>query len=427
VSATNVSEASAEAVAAKKPGLREVLASPKMVAIMILGAASGFPNQVTESTLQAWLKDMGQSNTTIGILSYVGLPYLLKFLWAPLLDRYPLPLLDRRRGWMLVTQLILALTIALMAVQNPAESLVPIAICAATIVFFSASQDILFDAYRTDVAQPAERGAAAAATQLGYRASAWIAFALALILADAFGWRLALFAVAGIMGAFAIATLLAPSPQYRSPPPPSLADSVITPLKELLGTPGTIGIVVLIMVFKIGDAFALKLFTPFLMDTGFSKTEIALVAKAVLTTSSIVGAIIGGIWMVKLGLFRSMLLFGFMQAVSNLAYYVLAISGKSTALMVTAVAIDNMAGAMGNIAVVALIMALCDPRYSAFQYALLSVLALLPRYSLGGPAGWLADHGGWPVYYIVSFFVGLPGVVMAWFLRDRVRALDVKA
>lgn len=424
------SEAAAQAAAPApaqpaKPSLREVLVSPKMLAIMVLGAASGFPNQITESTLQAWLKDVGTSNTTIGILTYVALPYLLKFLWAPLLDRYPLPLLGRRRGWMLLFQLAIAAGTALLALQDPAVSLAGVALIATAIVFFSASQDIVIDAYRTDVARPAERGLAAAANNLGYRASAWIAFAASLVVADALGWRIALLAVAATMAAFTLATWLAPEPEYRSPPPASLRESIVLPLKALLGSPGAVGFIALVMLFKVGDAFALKLFTPFLMDVGFTKTEIGLVAKAVLTTSAIVGAVIGGIWMVRLGLLRSMLLFGALQAVSNLAYWVLAVSGKSFPLMITATAIDNLAGAMGNIAVVALIMALCDKRFSAFQYALLSVIALLPRYALGGPAGWLADSGGWDTYYVVSFFIGLPGVLIVWLLRERVRALDL--
>jgi PAT family beta-lactamase induction signal transducer AmpG len=428
LSATTPAEAvPAAAAPAPKPRLREVLASPKMLAIMILGAASGFPNQVTESTLQAWVKDAGESLTTIGMMSYVALPYLLKFLWAPLLDRYPLPFLDRRRGWILVTQLAIAAMIAALAFQDPSSSLLPVAICAVAIVFFSASQDIVFDAYRTDVAKPHERGLAAAATNLGYRASAWIAFALALVIADYFGWRLAFLVLAGIMAAFAIATWFAPSPEYKQAPPRSLRDSVVLPLKELFGTPDAFAFLALIMLFKVGDAFALKLFTPFLMDVGFTKTEIGLVAKAVLTSSAIVGAVLGGIWMVKLGLLRSMLLFGLLQAVSNLLYYVLALSGKSFPIMIAATAIDNLAGAMGNIAVVALIMALCDTRFSAFQYALLSTLALLPRYGLGGPAGWLADTGGWPVYYVVSFVIGLPGVLIVWLLRDKVKALDARS
>ena len=173
-----------------------------------------------------------------------------------------------------------------------------------------------------------------------------------------------------------------------------------------------------------GNAVALKLFTPFLMDVGFTKTEIGLVAKAVLTSSAIVGGILGGIWMVRLGLLRSMLLFGALQTVTTLAFCALAISGRSFPLMIAATAIENLAAAMGNIAEVALIMALCSARYSAFQYALLSVLALLPRYLLGGPAGWLADHGGWTVYYVVTFLLGLPGLALVWWMRARIAALD---
>lgn len=408
----------------KKPKLREVLASPKMLAIMVLGASSGFPNQITESALQAWLKDSGATNTTIGILSYVSLPYLLKFLWAPLIDRYPLPILGRRRGWILLTQLALAATIALFALQNPALSLQPIALCAVAIVFFSATQDIAFDAYRTDVAQPAERGLAAAANNLGYRTSAWLASAVALVVADHLGWQPALLLLAAVMAGFCVGTLLAPEPAYEHSSPRTLRESVAKPLTALLGSRSAIALIGLVVLFKVGDAFALRLFTPFMMDVGFSKTEIAVVLKALFTGSAIVGAILGGIFMIKLGLLRSMLIFGVLQAVSNLLYYALALAGKSYPVMVAAVTIDNTAGAMGNIASVALIMALCDPRYSAFQYALLSALALTPRYLLGGPAGWLADQAGWDVYYIVSVLLALPGLLLVWLMREQVRALD---
>jgi len=396
-----------------------------MLILVALGAASGFPNQVTESALQAWLKDLHVSNTQIGMLSYVSLPYLLKFLWAPLLDRFPLPLLGRRRGWILVTQLLLAAAIGLLAFQDPAESLLAVSACATAIVFFSASQDIVIDAYRADLAEPEERGLAAASANLGYRAASWIAFAIALVVADHFGWPPALLVVAVVMAAFAIATLRAPEPAYRVAPPHSLRESVIEALRELAGSRGALSLLGLVMIFKLGDAFAVKLFTPFLMDIGFSKTEIGLLAKAVFTSSAIVGAVLGGIWMVRLGLLNSMLVFGVMQAVSNLAYYVLAITGKNYTMMIAAVAIENLTHAMGNVAIVALIMALCDVRFSAFQYALLSVLSQLPRYGLGGPAGWVADHGGWPVYYIVSFLLGIPGLVTVWLLRERIRALDV--
>lgn len=407
-----------------KPGIREVLASPKMMAILFLGAASGFPNQITESTLQAWLRDVGVSITTIGLMTYVAMPYLLKPLWAPLLDRYPLRLLGRRRGWILVMQLALASAIALLALQNPAAALMPIAVCALLIVFFSATQDIVIDAYRTDVTTPPERGLAAAANNLGYRAAAWLAFAFALVMADTLGWRPALLLVGGVMAAFSVATWLSPEPHYQEAPPRTLAESLLLPLRELLGSPGALALIVLIMMFKIGDAFALKFFTPFMMDVGFTKTEIGLVAKSVMTTGTIVGAVLGGLWMVKLGLLRSMLFFGVLQTASNLSYWLLAVVGKNYALMITAVAIDNLASGMGNVASVALIMAMCHARFSAFQYALLSAFALLPRYGLGGPAGWVADAVGWDGYYVTSFIVGLPGIALVWLMRERIRRLD---
>jgi len=419
-----LSTGSASSATAKKTPLRAVLASPKMLAIMVLGAASGFPNQLTESALQAWLKDAGATNTTIGVMSYVALPYLLKPLWAPFIDRYPLPILGRRRGWILAMQIALAAAIALFAFQNPAVSLISFAVCAVAIVFFSATQDIAFDAYRTDVSLPAERGPAAAATNLGYRAAAWLASAIALLIADYFGWRPAFLIPAGVMLVFCLATWLAPEPACEPQPPRSLRESVVKPLQELLGGPSALALILVVLLFKVGDAFANKLFTPFMLDIGFPKREIALIVKTLFTGSAVVGAILGGVLMVRLGLLRSMLIFGIAQAVSNLLYCVLAASGKSYSIMIAAVAIEHVAGAMGNIALVALIMALCDIRYSAFQYALLSSIALLPRYSLGYPAGWVADHGGWFTYYVVSFVIALPGLAVVWLARSKINALD---
>ena len=408
----------------EKPSLRQILASPKMLAIMLMAAASGYPNQLTESALQAWLKDSHVSNTTIGVMSYVALPYLLKFLWAPFVDRFPIPVLGRRRGWILVTQLLLAVAIALFAVQNPSVALLPVAICAVAIVFLSATQDIAVDAYRTDVSLPSERGPAAAATNLGYRTAAWFASAVALLIADYFGWRPAFLILAGVMTLFCISTWLAPEPPTVQQPPRSLTETVVIPLKELLAGPGAVALLCVVAVFKIGDAFAMKFFTAFMLDTGFSKTEVAVVVKPLFTGGALLGSVVGGILMVRLGLLRSMLIFGVAQAVTNLMYCALAAAGKSYPLMIAAVLIEHVAGAMGNIALVALIMALCDVRYSAFQYALMSSIALLPRYGLGYPAGWVADQGGWFVYYIVSFVAALPGLIIVWLTRDKINALD---
>jgi PAT family beta-lactamase induction signal transducer AmpG len=409
--------------AGERGGLREVLASPKMLAILVLAAASGFPNQITESALQAWLKDVGATNTTIGIMSYVALPYLLKFLWAPLIDRYPLPLLGRRRGWILAMQFALAATIALLALQNPARSLGAVTVCAVAIVFFSATQDIAIDAYRTDVSLPNERGLAAAAANLGYRTASYAALAVALIVADHFGWRPALLILGVAMLLFGVATVRAPS-THNAYQPRSLRESVVEPLRALLGTPNALALIAVVLLFKVGDAFANKLFTPFMMDVGFSKTEIGVIIKALFTMSSLAGSVLGGVLMVRLGLLRSMLGFGVLQALSNLLYCALALAGKSYPIMMAAVVIEHVAAAMGSIALVALIMALCDLRYSAFQYALLSALALLPRYSLGYPAGWVADHAGWYAYYVVSFAIALPGLAMVWLKRRQIDALD---
>jgi PAT family beta-lactamase induction signal transducer AmpG len=406
-----------------RPRLVELLASRKMIALLLLAGASGFPNQLTESALQAWLKDSGLSNTAIGAMTYVALPYLLKPLWAPLIDRYPLPLLGRRRGWILVMQLAIAATLAAFALQSPTVSLTGVTVCAAAVVFFSATQDIAIDAYRTDVSLPSERGLAAATANLGYRTVSYGALAVALIVADHFGWRAAFLVLAAGMLLFCAATLYAPSTHNRHQPG-SLRESVIAPLRELLGTPSALTFIVVVLLFKIGDAFANKLFTPFMMDVGFSKTDLGLIIKPLFTAGSLVGSVLGGLLMVRLGLLRSMLGFGVLQALSNLLYCLLAVAGKSYAVMCVAVFVEHVAAALGNIALVALIMALCDVRYSAFQYALLSAIALLPRYSLGYPAGWIADHGGWYLYYVTSFAIALPGLAMVWLTREKIAALD---
>ncbi len=419
------SDAGAEVAA--KPSLAQMLASPKLLLLMALGAASGFPNQVTESALQAWLKDVHVSNTQIGVFTYVAIPYLLKPLWAPLLDRYPLPWLGRRRGWILASQAMLAVTMAVLAFQQPAGSLVGVSVCALAIVFLSATQDIVIDAYRADVVTAPERGPAVTATTIGYRTAAYFATAVALVVADYVGWRASLLTLAVLMALFMVATLRAPEPEPR---PPSFVLGVNTPfapLTTMLANPAVRWMLVLVMIFKLGDAFSLKLFTPFMMDVGFSKTEIGVVVKIVWVGAAVAGTALAGVWMVRLGLLRAMLLFGVMQALSNLAYFALALAGKNYPVMYAAVTIEHLTHAMGNVAIVALMMSLCDARFSAFQYALLSTLSQLPRYGLGLPAGWVADHGGWPAYYVVAFALGIPGLVTVWLLRDRIRALDAPA
>lgn len=410
--------------APQKPGLREAIGNRRIAAFMLLGLASGLPYNLTDSTLQAWLKTTGVSNTDIGLLSLIGLAYTIKPLWAPLLDRYALPWLGRRRGWIFLFQVALTAALVWLAFHGPEGGLVPFAAAALVIAALSASQDIVIDAYRTDAARSSERGPAATAANLGYRIASYFALSGALLIADYTGWRVTYLVMAGVMLAFTAATAWAPEPEAAPPPPRTLRDAVVEPLRQLLGTEGTLVLIAALVLYKVGDAFALRLFTPFLMDTGFSLTEIALATKTVMLAANIAGAIAGGLWIVKLGLLRGLLLFGALQAVTNLLYMGVSVAGHDMTVMVTAVALDNFFGAMGNTALVVFVMALCDKRFSAFQYALLSALAVLPRNVLGWPAGFLADDIGWTSFYLVTFFTALPGLFMMWWMRDRIRRLD---
>jgi PAT family beta-lactamase induction signal transducer AmpG len=412
------------ASAARPPSLLQSLGNRRIAAVLLMGLASGLPYNLTDSTLQAWLKDTGLSNTTIGLLSLIGLAYTAKPLWAPLLDRYAVPVLGRRRGWILVFQLALAAALAWMAFHGPERGLLPFAMLALLVAVLSASQDVVIDAWRTDLVSGAERGPAATGANLGYRASSWFAFSGALILADLVGWRSTYLVMAGTMLALTLATVWAPEPEARAAPPRSLAEAVSAPLAQLLGNPGMLSLLLALVLYKVGDAFALKLFTPFLMDVGFSKTEIGAVTKTLMLGASIAGAIAGGVWMVRLGLVRALLVFGFLQALANLGYMAVALAGKDMTVMALAVFVDNFVGAMGNTALVVFIMALCDVRFSAFQYALLSAIAVLPRNVLGAPAGFLSDAIGWPAFFLATFFTALPGLAMVWWLRARVAALD---
>jgi PAT family beta-lactamase induction signal transducer AmpG len=290
----------------------------------------------------------------------------------------------------------------------------------------SASQDIVIDAWRTDVVTAEERGPAATAANLGYRAASWFAFSGALILADLWGWRLTYLCMAGVMLAMTLVTLAAQEPRNLAPPPASLAAAVKDPLRQLLAGEGMLWLLLALVLYKVGDAFALKLFTPFLMDVGFTKTEIGAVTKTLMLLASVTGAIVGGLWLVKLGLLRALLWFGFLQALANLGYFAVAVVGHDLTVMAVAVFVDNFVGAMGNTALVVFIMGLCDTRFSAFQYALLSAIAVLPRNLLGAPAGFLSDEIGWANFYVLTFFTALPGLVMVWWQRARIDAIDAR-
>jgi PAT family beta-lactamase induction signal transducer AmpG len=403
----------------------EVFRSPRVAAVLFLGFASGLPLALSSGTLQAWMTVAGVDIKTIGLFSLVGLPYTLKFLWAPVMDRYAPAFLGRRRGWIFLTQILLVAVIAVMGALDPTVSPIALATLAFALAFASASQDIVFDAYRTDLLKDRERGLGAAVSVLGYRLAMLVSGAVALILSDHIGWRNTYWLMAGLMAIGLLAALLGPEPDQQVRPPRTLGDAVVGPLKEFFGRPEAVVMLLLIVLYKLGDAFAGTLTTAFLIrGVGFTPTDVGAINKGLGLIATIFGALFGGGLMVSLGLYRSLLLFGVLQAVSNLAFMVLAWAGKSYPLMVLAVAFENIAGGMGTAAFVALLMALCDNRFSATQFALLSALAAVGRVFVGPPSGFLVDAVGWVWFFFCTFLVALPGLVLLWHFRRKVVALE---
>ena len=408
-----------------------------LAVILLLGFSSGLPIALVGSTLQAWMTVEGVSLATIGLVTLIGVPYTWKFLWAPTMDRFVPPFLGRRRGWLVVTQVGIIAGLVAMAFSSPRTQVLWIAGLALLVAFLSASQDVAADAYRTDVSTPEQRGLAAASFVLGYRVAMLASGALALILAGgsgwipAIGWSNTYLVMAALMGIGIAAALWGREPQAAAPPPRTLQQAVVEPLREFLSRPGAWLLLLLIVLYKLGDAFAVSLSTAFLLrGVGFSLDDVAYVNKVMALAATIFGVVIGGALMVRLGLYRSLMAFGILQAVSNLAYMWLSLAGKSYAVLFVAVGFDNFAGGLGTAAFVALLMALCDHRFTATQYALLSALSAVGRVYVGPAAGYATDPRylglDWATFFFVTFLVALPGLALLWFMRASVRALDAE-
>jgi len=406
--------------------LISVFRSKRIFLLLLLGFSSGLPLALTGATLQAWLAVEGIDIQAIGWFTLVGQPYVYKFLWAPLMDRYSIPLLGRRRGWLLATQAALLVAIACMGTVSPKEAPFLLAALALVVAFVSASQDIVFDAYRADVLGDEERGAGAAVSVLGYRIAMLVSGGLALILVDNWiSWTQAYWLMAALMLVGAAATWAAEEPATPPKAPKTLAEAVREPLAEYFSRHGAWLLLLVIILYKLGDAFAGTLSTAFLLrGAGFSLTDVGWANKWLGVGATILGLIVGGALMAKLRLFKSLLLFGFLQAFTNLGFMLLAAAGKSYPLMITVIAAENLCGGMGTAAFVALLMAMCDRRFSATQYALLSALASLGRVYVGPAAGALAESFGWTTFFFLTFLVALPGIAMLWWQRARIDELD---
>ena len=397
----------------------------RIVVILLLGFSSGLPLALSGGTLQAWLTVEGVDIKTIGLFSLVGLPYTLKFLWSPILDRFSVPLFGRRRGWVFIFQSILLILIFSMSLVSPTKSTLIFAFLAFALAFASSSQDIVVDAYRAEVLREEERGLGAAVSVTGYRIAMLVSGALALILSEVLGWRSTYMLLAGLMLVGIMAVSLGPEPEILGTQPTTMNEAVRGPLAEFFTRDGAWMMLALIILYKLGDAFAGSLTTSFLIrGVGFSVGEVGAINKGMGLAATIVGALFGGALMTRMGLYQSLLFFGVLQAVSNLSFMVLSIVGKSYPMLVFAIAFENLAGGMGTAAFVAFLMALCNHNYTATQFALLSALASLGRVFVGPASGFLVDEYGWLLFFLVTFLVAIPGLILLWKMRDKVESLE---
>ena len=397
---------------------------------LLLGFASGLPLALSSGTLQAWLTVEGMDLKTIGWLTVLGLPYTYKFAWAPVLDRYPLPgaWAARRRGWLTVLLVAMACVLLALSFSSPTTDLAKLASLAFLLVVLSASFDIVFDAWRAESLTPEQRGLGAAWSVIGYRLAMLTSGGLALMLADLWlGFEGTYRVMAGLCLLLALFAGWAPEPQEIRVPG-SLRAAVIEPFREFFSRPGAIALLVCIVLYKLGDAFAGSLSTAFLIrGAGFTPAEVGAVNKGVGLFATLVGGLLGGWLLSKTGLWKALLGFGLLQAITNLGFWWLASHTPTLTDMTAVVLLENLAGGMGTAAFVALLMALCDARFTATQFALLSALASVGRVWVGPVAGVAATDYGWAPFFLGTFFAAIPGLIMLAWLGPMIHRADQPA
>ncbi len=400
------------------------LFSGRMLVALLMGFSSGLPLLLTGSVLQAWMSDEGLDVATIGLFALVGLPYTLKFVWAPLLDCYTPPLLGRRRGWLLLSQILLALSIAMLGMTEPAFHPLVLAGVALVLTFFSATQDIVVDAYRREALPDNELGLGSSLFVNGYRLGMLLASGGGLILADFVAFSTVYLLMACVMSIGILTTVFAPEPNKAPGSPRGLRSAVVEPFVDFLGRRDALLILLFVLLYKIGDTLASHLTTPFYLDIGFTKTEIGAVVKLFGIWATLGGALIGGLLMVRLGIYRSLWAFGVLQAVSTLGFSVLAGTGAVLPVLAAVVAFENLSAGMGTAAYLAFMARLTDRRFTATQYALLTSLMGIPRVIAASPAGYAQAAMGWSAYFVVCALLAIPGLLLL--LRFRAW-LDVDA
>ena len=398
----------------------------RLIFIFLMGFASGLPLLLSGATLSIWLTEAGVSLTAIGLFALVGTPYNVKYLWAPFIDRVPLPilsnLLGRRRAWMVIIQIGLMASIIGLGLSQPQTAPEVTAFLALAVAFFSASQDIVIDAYRIEILDEDQQGAGAAMTQAGYRFGLLASGAGALYLASDIEWSLVYGIMAGLVLIGFIAALCAPIPQtdkmmVGQPGQTGswFQNAVVAPFVEFFqrNSPQTaIIILVFILLYKFGDAFAGVMANPFYIRIGFSKIEIANVSKIFGVFATLLGVLAGGLVVKRFGIMHSLLYCGILQMLSNLMFAAQAAIGPRVGFLVLTIGIENLSGGMGSAAFVAYLSVLCNTAYTGTQFALFTSFMAFGRTWLSSMSGWVADHTDWMTFFIISTFVALPGLLM---------------
>lgn len=395
--------------------LIQAIFNGRMLVSFMMGFSCGLPLLLTISVLQAWMQQEGVDLTVIGLMALVGLPYTLKFLWAPLLDRYIPPFLGRRRGWLLMIQILLTGAIALLGFSQPAVNPWMVAFLAFLVTFFSASQDIVVDAYRREDLSDEELGLGSSLYINGYRVGMLLASGGGLILADMIPFSVVYLIMAGCMLVGVVTTLASREPEMSQGAPTTLKEAVIDPFVEYFTRSGWlwgVGVLGFILLYKIGDTMAAAMTTPFYLEIGFSKTQIGAVVKLFGFWATIAGGLAGGIILIKIGIHRGLWVFGFLQAVSTAGFAVLANIGPSLAGLAAVIAFENLASGMGTAAYAAYMASLTNKRFTATQYALFSSLMGIPRVLAAAPTGFMAKYMGWSEFFIFCTLIAIPGMIM---------------
>ena len=392
----------------------QTLFTKKMLICVFTGFSSGLPLYILVSLLPAWLRSEGVNLKAIGLFALIGLPFTWKFLWAPFFDRY-IPPLGRRRGWLLISQLLLLVSIPALGLLNPKIDIWTIAYLAAIVAFFSASQDIVLDAYRRELLIDAELGIGNAVHVNAYKIAGLIPGSLSLILADHLPWNMVFLITALFMLPSILMTIFVSEPALKSGAPKTLKAAVIEPFKEFMQRNGLVSaltILAFIFLYKLGDSMATALATPFYLDMGFSKTEIGLIAKNAGLWPSVIGGLLGGVWMIKLGINRALWLFGAVQMLAILGFAWLAMVGHSLVWLGVVIGVEALGVGLGTAAFVAYIAQTTHPLYTATQFALFTSLAAVPRTFANAATGYMVESMGWRNFFIFCFMMAIPGMLL---------------